>query len=57
LGSSRATARLGAVALAGPDWPDGSVIFRGADAPNLRVLEVVVLGDPERLDVLAVEPT
>jgi hypothetical protein len=33
------------------------VIFRGGDAPNLRVLEVVVLGDPERLDVLAVERT
>ena len=31
-------ASLGAVRLGRPDWPDGSIIYRG-DQPNLRVLE------------------
>jgi hypothetical protein len=47
---------LGAVELGRPDWPPGSVIYRGGDEPNLRVLEVVVLDDPEVFDVLVVEP-
>jgi len=32
------------------------VIYRGDDEPNLRVLDLVVLGDPEAFDVLVVEP-
>jgi len=47
---------LGAVHLGRPEWPPGSVIYRGGDEPNLRVLEVVVLDDPAVLDVLVVEP-
>jgi hypothetical protein len=39
-----------------PDWPPESVICRGCDEPNLRVLEVVVLDDPEVFDGLIVEP-
>jgi hypothetical protein len=30
--------QLGNVELGRPDWPVGSVVYRG-DAPNLRVLE------------------
>jgi len=30
---------LGAVELARPDWPDGSVSYRGRDEPNLRVVD------------------
>ena len=29
---------LGAVELGRPDWPDGSIIYRGGDEPNLRVV-------------------
>jgi hypothetical protein len=47
---------LGVVALSRPDWPPGSVIYRGRDDPNLRVLEILVLDEPELLDVLVVEP-
>jgi hypothetical protein len=47
---------LGAVELARPDWAPASIIYRGRDEPNLRVVEVVVLDDPEVLDVLVVEP-
>jgi hypothetical protein len=28
---------LGAVELSRPDWPPGSIIYRGPDEPNLRV--------------------
>ena len=42
--------------LARPDWPPGSVIYRGGDDPNLRVLDVLPSDDPERFDVLVVEP-
>jgi len=38
-----------------PEWPPGSVIYRG-DAPNLRVLDVIVLVGREAFDVLVVEP-
>jgi hypothetical protein len=31
---------LGTVDLARPDWPAGSVIYRGAPEGNLRVVEV-----------------
>jgi hypothetical protein len=46
---------LGAVHLGRPDWPPGSVIYRGGDEANLRVVEVVGLDDPEVFDVLVVE--
>jgi len=32
------------------------VIYRGGNEPNLRVLEIVVLDDPNVFDVLIVEP-
>jgi len=32
------------------------VIYRGGDEPNLRVLDVIVNDDPEKFDVLVVEP-
>ena len=49
---------LGTVNLGRADWPAGSVIYRGRDEPNLRVLEVVAMDmdDPEVFDVLVVEP-
>jgi hypothetical protein len=47
---------LGAVHLGRPDWPPGSVIYRGGDQPDLRVVDVIVLDDPEVFDVLVVSP-
>ena len=47
---------LGAVELGRPDWPPGSVIYRGGDESNLRVLDVIPSDDPEMFDVLVVEP-
>jgi len=38
-----------------PDWPSGSIIYRGGE-PNLRVVNVIPRGDPEKFDVLVVEP-
>ena len=46
---------LGAVHLAPPDWPPGSIIYRGAGEPNLRVIDTLDLGDPEKLTILVVE--
>jgi hypothetical protein len=40
----------------GPDWPIGSVIYRG-DEPNLRVVDFVESDDPEKFHILVVEPT
>lgn len=46
---------LGAVELARPDWPDGSVIYRG-DEPNLRVVGRIAADDSEhQFEVLVVE--
>ena len=47
---------LGAIELGRPDWPPGSVIYRGGDEPNLRVVDVLAGDDPEKFDVLVVEP-
>jgi hypothetical protein len=49
---------LGAVELGRPDWPVGSVIYRGRDEANLRVLNVLPCDDdPQRyFAVLVVEP-
>jgi hypothetical protein len=32
------------------------VIYRGGDEPNLVVLDVIVNDDPEKFDLLVVEP-
>jgi hypothetical protein len=48
---------LGAMELARPDWPIGSIIYRG-DKPNLRVVDVLATEDddePERFTVIVVE--
>ena len=37
---------LGAVEVARPDWPPGSVIYRGGDAQNLRIVDVLAGDDP-----------
>jgi hypothetical protein len=49
-------AELDVVALGRADWPAGSVIYRGGGEANLRVVDLIVLDDPERFDVLVVEP-
>ena len=45
---------LGAVHLGPPDWPPGSVIYRGAE-PNLRVVDVIPSEDAEMFTILVVE--
>jgi hypothetical protein len=47
---------LGPVELSRPDWPDGSIIYRG-DKPNLRVVGRLEADDddPELFEVLVVE--
>ena len=35
------------VELARPDRPDGSIIYRGRDEPNLRVVDRLAGDDPE----------
>jgi hypothetical protein len=47
---------LGATELGRPDWPIGSVIYRG-DEPNLRVVDVIPADDPEGFAILVVEST
>jgi hypothetical protein len=47
---------LGAVELSRPDWPDGSIIYRGGGASNLRVVDRIARHDPEVFTVLVVEP-
>jgi hypothetical protein len=47
---------LGAIELSRPDWPDGSIIYRGGDEPNLRVVGRIEPNDPEGFTVLMVEP-
>ena len=47
---------LGAFHLSGHDWPPGSIIYRGAEEPNLRVAEVLPSDDPEKFAILVVEP-
>ena len=46
---------LGAVELGRPDWPDGSIIYRGGE-PNLRVVGRIEADDSEhQFDVLVVQ--
>jgi hypothetical protein len=45
---------LDQVELVRPDWPVGSVVYRG-DAPNLRVLEWREATDAETDAILVVE--
>jgi hypothetical protein len=47
---------LGAIQLGRPDWPTGSVIYRGNREPDLRVLDMRPGDGPERGTVLVVEP-
>jgi hypothetical protein len=46
---------LGPMEFAVPDWPNGSIIYRG-DQPNLRVVDVIASDDREVYTVLVVEP-
>ena len=46
---------LGTVNLGRPDWPAGSILYRGGDASNLRVVRLVEAPDHDQLDVLVVE--
>jgi hypothetical protein len=46
---------LGAVELSRPDWPPGSVIYRGANEPNLRVVDNLPSEDSEMFSILVVE--
>ena len=46
---------LGPIEVARPDWPVGSVIYRGGQ-PNLRVVDVIPADDPEQFTILVVEP-
>jgi hypothetical protein len=46
---------LGTIELGRPDWPDGSITYRG-DKPNLRVVGQFEPADtPEEFEVLVVE--
>jgi hypothetical protein len=45
---------LGAVLLGRPDWPVGSIIYRG-DEPDLRVVGRIDRDVPDNFDVLMVE--
>ena len=45
---------LGTVSLGRPDWPEGTILYRG-NAPNLRVVRRVEAKDDRHLDVLVVE--
>jgi hypothetical protein len=47
---------LGATKLGRPDWPDGSIIDRGAGEPDLRVVDRIEPGADELFTVLVVEP-
>ena len=46
---------LGPVELAPPDWPPGSIIYRGSSRPNLRVVDRLPADDPEMFPILVVE--
>jgi hypothetical protein len=46
---------LGAVELSRPDWPPGSVIYRGANETDLRVVDHLPSGVPEEYAILVVE--
>jgi hypothetical protein len=47
---------LGSVELGRPDWPPGSVTYGGGGERDLRVVGQIREDDPERFDVLVVEP-
>jgi len=46
---------LGPIELDRTDWPLGSVIYRGVDQANLRVIDVMPSDDPETFTILVVE--
>ena len=46
---------LGAMTFSPPDWPPGSIIYRG-EGPNLRVVDRIEPDDPEHhFAILVVE--
>jgi hypothetical protein len=45
---------LGPMELGRPDWPPGSVIYRGSE-PSLRVVDVIPSDDHEKFTILVVE--
>lgn len=47
---------LGSMEFSRPDWPVGSIIYRG-DGPNLRVVDLIPDKDPEAFSILVVEET
>jgi hypothetical protein len=46
---------LGPIELDRTDWPRGTVIYRGDNLPNLRVIDVMPSDDPETFTILVVE--
>ena len=46
---------LGQVELAPPDWPPGTIIYRGSAGPNLRVVDHLPTDNPEMFAILVVE--
>jgi hypothetical protein len=46
---------IGPMELGRPDWPAGSIIYRGRGESNLRVLDLIPADDPETFSVLIVE--
>ncbi len=46
---------LGPIELGRPDWPDGSIIYRGGASPNLRVVGRLEADQPENFSILVVE--
>ena len=48
---------LGPMELGRPDWPPGSMIYRGGDQTNLRVIDVIPSEDPETFTILLVANT
>jgi hypothetical protein len=47
---------LGPIELGRADSPAGSVIYRGRDEANLRVVDVIPNDEPEAFTVLVVAP-
>ncbi len=46
---------LGPIELGRPDWPPGTIIYRGA-GDNLRVVDLLESDDAEKFTILVVEP-
>jgi hypothetical protein len=46
---------LGAVELSRPDWPRGSIIYRGPNETDLHAVDHLPSDDPEEFAILVVE--